>query len=158
MKISRLDHLVLTVKDLDKTCDFYNNVLGMETQTFSGNRRALTFGAQKINLHQYCNELEPKALAPTPGAADLCFISDVPIDDMVRHLKDCRVVIIEGPVKKIKLSFRLFKQAKNLGGYFFYFYILPCIVVICAKVQCGWGHQFDILQLFRFIKSLFSIR
>ena len=100
MKISRLDHLVLTVKDLDKTCDFYNTVLGMETQIFSGNRRALTFGAQKINLHQYGNELEPKTQHPTPGSADLCFITDVPIDDVVKHLKDCRVEIIEGPVEK----------------------------------------------------------
>jgi len=100
LKINRLDHLVITVKDLDKTCDFYNSVLGMETQIFLDNRRALTFGAQKINLHQYGNELEPKALEPTPGAADLCFITEVSIDDVVKHLKDCRVVIIEGPVKK----------------------------------------------------------
>jgi len=100
LKISRLDHLVLTVKDLDKTCDFYNTVLGIETQIFSGNRRALKVGAQKINLHLYGNELEPKAQHPTPGAADLCFITNVPIDDVAKHLKDCRVEIIEGPVKK----------------------------------------------------------
>ena len=100
MKIDRLDHLVLTVADLDKTCEFYNRVLGMETQLFSNDRRALLFGSQKINLHQHGNELEPKALAPTPGAADLCFITDLPINDVVKHLKDCQVSILEGPVKK----------------------------------------------------------
>ena len=100
MKIKRLDHLVLTVKDLDATCRFYERVLGTETQIFSGNRRALKFGAQKINLHPFGNEPEPKALVPTPGAADLCFITDVPIGDVVNHLKDCRVEIIEGPVEK----------------------------------------------------------
>lgn len=100
MKISRLDHLVLTVKDLDQTCDFYNTVLGMETQIFSGNRRALKFGDQKINLHLFGSEPEPKAQEPTTGAADLCFITDVPIDDVINHLKDRRVDIIEGPVGK----------------------------------------------------------
>ena len=100
LKINRLDHLVLTVKDLDQTCDFYTDVLGMEMKIFSGNRRALAFGIQKINLHQYGNELEPRALKPTPGAADLCFITDVSIDDVVNHLKARSVQIIEGPVEK----------------------------------------------------------
>ena len=100
LKINRLDHLVLTVKDLDQTCDFYTDVLGMEMKIFSGNRRALSFGVQKINLHQHGNEPEPKALKPTPGAADLCFITDVSIDDVVNHLKARSVQIIEGPVEK----------------------------------------------------------
>jgi len=100
LKINRLDHLVLTVNDLDKTCDFYNRILGMKTLTFSDNRKALSFGTQKINLHPYGNELEPRAQLPTPGSADLCFITDAPIDDVVKHLEDCHIEIIEGPVKK----------------------------------------------------------
>ena len=91
----------MTVRDLDVTCNFYYRALGMETQVFSGNRRALTFGIQKINLHLYGNELEPKAKQPTPGAMDLCFITDVPMPGVVKHLEDCGVQIIEGPVEKI---------------------------------------------------------
>ena len=100
MKIKHLDHLVMTVRDLDATSDFYNRVLGMETQVFSGSRRALMFGIQKINLHLYGNELQPKARQPTPGAMDLCFITDIPMVDVVKHLEDCGIQIIEGPVEK----------------------------------------------------------
>jgi len=73
MKIERLDHLVLTVADLTKTCEFYERVLGMETVTFGAGRKALAFGQQKINLHQAGKEFEPKAVKPTPGSGDLCF-------------------------------------------------------------------------------------
>jgi catechol 2,3-dioxygenase-like lactoylglutathione lyase family enzyme len=74
--ITRLDHLVLTVSDISKTIAFYTKVLGMREMTFSGGRRALSFGEQKINLHEKGREFEPKAACPTTGSADLCFLSD----------------------------------------------------------------------------------
>jgi len=100
MRIDRLDHLVLTVKSIPATCDFYSRVLGMEVVTFGGNRKALAFGCQKINLHEAGHELEPKAHRPTPGSADLCFITPVPLKEVVVHLGQCGAKIIEGPVKR----------------------------------------------------------
>lgn len=98
MKIKRLDHLVLTVKDIGATCEFYKNVFGMEVVTFSDGRKALQFGNQKINLHEAGKEFEPKAKNPTPGSADLCFISETPIEEVVVHLRSKQITIIEGPV------------------------------------------------------------
>lgn len=100
MQLKRLDHLVLTVKDIEQTCDFYQQVLGMKVVTFGANRRALTFGAQKINLHQVGKEFEPKAAHPTSGSADLCFIAETPLPEVVAYLKALRIEIIEGPVKR----------------------------------------------------------
>ncbi|SFM27648.1 Catechol 2,3-dioxygenase [Paenibacillus sp. 1_12] len=100
MNISRLDHLVLTVKNIDKTCDFYNRVLGMKVITFGDGRKALHFGQQKINLHEVGKVFEPKAKIPMSGSADLCFITDVQIPDVIHHLGSCRVPIEEGPVKR----------------------------------------------------------
>ncbi len=100
MKIARLDHLVLTVKNIETTCSFYNQVLGMEVVTFGNGRKALLFGSQKINLHQQGQELEPKAYRPTSGSADLCFIADTPLPQVAQHLQSCGVVIEEGPVKR----------------------------------------------------------
>lgn len=71
MKINRLDHLVLTIEDVEATCLFYGRILGMEIVTFGNGRKALAFGSQKINLHQQGKEIEPKAHHPTPGSADL---------------------------------------------------------------------------------------
>ncbi|CAG5116659.1 unnamed protein product, partial [Candidula unifasciata] len=99
-KIASLDHLVLTVKDLDKTVDFYTRVLGMEATTFKGGRKALNFGEQKINLHVHRQEFEPKASIPTPGSADLCFITITSLDDVLKHLKACNIDIVEGPVER----------------------------------------------------------
>lgn len=98
INIIRLDHLVLTVKNIDKTCDFYSRVLGMEVITFGEGRKALTFGQQKINLHEVGKEFEPKAKTPMPGTADLCFITDTPILDVINHLGGCEVPVEEGPV------------------------------------------------------------
>jgi catechol 2,3-dioxygenase-like lactoylglutathione lyase family enzyme len=98
--IDRIDHLVLTVHDLDRTIDFYSRVLGMAPVTFAGGRRALAFGRQKLNLHQAGQEFEPKALKPVPGAIDLCFISDTPLDAVIAHLQANGVKVIEGPVPK----------------------------------------------------------
>ena len=100
MKTDRLDHLVLTVKNISATCGFYSRVLGMEVITFGENRKALAFGSQKINLHEAGHELEPKASRPTPGSADLCFITPVPLKEVLNHLGRCGVNIIEGPVKR----------------------------------------------------------
>lgn len=100
MKISHLDHLVLTVSNIETTCHFYQTVLGFEVITFKGNRKALKFGNQKINLHQQGNEFEPKALQPTPGSADLCFISATPITEVVAYLNQLNIQIEEGPVER----------------------------------------------------------
>ncbi len=100
MKIESLDHLVLTVKDIDITLSFYSTVLGMNAVTFGGGRKALSFGVQKINLHQYGKEFEPKANQPSPGSADLCFLTSVPLTEIVSHLAACGVPVIEGPVQR----------------------------------------------------------
>ena len=98
--IDRIDHLVVTAWDVERTIDFYQRVLGMEAVTFAGGRRALAFGRQKLNLHQAGREFEPKALKPAPGAIDLCFISSTPLAEVMEHLKACGVAIVEGPVPK----------------------------------------------------------
>lgn len=100
IEIDRLDHLVLTVASIDATVDFYGRVLGMKPVTFGAGRTALAFGRQKINLHQQGREFEPKAAAPMPGSADLCFIAATPVEDMRVHLEACGVEIIEGPVRR----------------------------------------------------------
>jgi catechol 2,3-dioxygenase-like lactoylglutathione lyase family enzyme len=100
MMIDRLDHLVLTVRDVEETCRFYERVLGMKVVTFGGGRKALQFGRQKINLHQVGQEFEPKAHHPVPGSADLCLIASVPLEEVIRHLHDCGVAIVEGPVER----------------------------------------------------------
>jgi catechol 2,3-dioxygenase-like lactoylglutathione lyase family enzyme len=98
MRIDRLDHLVLTVHDLDATVAFYTKVLGMEAVTFRGGRRALAFGHSKINLHEAGREFEPKAARPTPGSADLCLIVDEPVDRIIAELASHGVPLEEGPV------------------------------------------------------------
>ena len=100
MKIERLDHLVLTVRSIPATCDFYSRVMGMKVVTFRNDRKALAFGSQKINLHEAGKEVDPKAHRPTPGSADLCFITPVPVVEVVRHLVEQKVDIIEGPVQR----------------------------------------------------------
>ena len=100
MKIDRLDHLVLTVKRIPATCEFYARVLGMDILTFGDNRKALAFGSQKINLHEFGKEVEPKAHRPTPGSSDLCFLTRLSIKDVMEHLNQCGVQILEGPVKR----------------------------------------------------------
>uniref|UniRef100_A0A8C5X9E6 Glyoxalase domain-containing protein 5 n=1 Tax=Malurus cyaneus samueli TaxID=2593467 RepID=A0A8C5X9E6_9PASS len=85
--IQRLDHLVLTVRNIEDTVDFYSKVLGMEVVTFKGNRKALRFGQQKFNL-------------AGAGSADLCLITAVPLEQLLEHLEDCGVPIEEGPVAR----------------------------------------------------------
>ena len=100
MDISKIDHLVLTVTDLEKTTSFYVSVLGMKKEVFGDGRIALICGSQKINLHERGKEFEPKARKPTPGSADLCFITQTPLEDAMAHVKRCGVEIIEGPVER----------------------------------------------------------
>ncbi len=100
MRIDSLDHLVLTVADVEATCTFYRRVLGMEIVTFAGGRKALAFGRQKINLHERGREFEPKAQHPTPGSGDLCFITSIALPELVAHLAAERVAVIEGPVPR----------------------------------------------------------
>ena len=101
MRIIRLDHLVLTVKNVAITAKFYNEILGMEIIKFAGgDRTALLFGNQKINLHECGREVEPKAKLPTAGSADLCFISETPLKDIQEELKEKRISIEEGPIER----------------------------------------------------------
>jgi catechol 2,3-dioxygenase-like lactoylglutathione lyase family enzyme len=100
IRIDHLDHLVLTVTSVARSCAFYADVLGMEIETFGAGRKALKFGAQKINLHQAGREFEPKAKAPTPGSGDLCFIAATPLEETIGHLARLGVPIELGPVDR----------------------------------------------------------
>ena len=97
MQIERLDHLVLTVADIARSCEFYTRVLGMEVTTFGEGRTALKFGQQKINLHPADNIPGLVADRPTPGSGDLCFITATPLAEVMSHLAKCGVPIIAGP-------------------------------------------------------------
>ena len=97
MQIERLDHLVLTVADIARTCDFYIRVLGMEVVTFGEGRTALKFGRQKINLHPADNVPGLVAERPTPGSGDLCFVTETPLAEVTAHLAQCGVSIVAGP-------------------------------------------------------------
>lgn len=100
LKIDHLDHFVLTVANIDKTCEFYAAVLGMEVVVFGNQRKALQFGSQKINLHEAGREFEPKAHRPTPGSADICFITNTPVQAVLEHLQHCGIIILDGPVQR----------------------------------------------------------
>ena len=97
MQIERLDHLVLTVADIARTCEFYTRVLGMEVTTFGEGRTALKFGQQKINLHPADKIPGLVADRPTPGSGDLCFITAVPLAEVAAYLAKCEVPIVAGP-------------------------------------------------------------
>jgi catechol 2,3-dioxygenase-like lactoylglutathione lyase family enzyme len=98
VRIESLDHLVLTVRDLDATIAFYER-LGMRHVVFGDGRHALAFGSQKLNLHVAGHEFEPKAAAPTPGSADLCFLVDA-LDAGGLH-------VIDGPVERAGATGRI---------------------------------------------------
>ena len=91
---------MITAHDVERTIAFYSTVMGMEPITFAGGRRGLAFGRQKINLHQSGREYEPKALKPTPGSLDLCFITETPLADVIAQLEANGVVVAQGPVEK----------------------------------------------------------
>lgn len=102
--VTALDHLVLTVRDQDRTVQFYEQALGCRADWFTpadgSHRCALTFGQQKINLHFAGAEFDPKAQAPTPGSADLCFLTDTPLELWQAHLSAIGVEIEEGPIRR----------------------------------------------------------
>lgn len=103
--IEQLDHLVLTTADEAACVDFYTRVMGMRLERFVGGtppveRRAFAFGRQKINLHVKGREFEPKAHTPVPGALDLCFIAERPLEQVIAHLQAQRWPILEGPVAR----------------------------------------------------------
>lgn len=100
MRVASLDHLVLTVADVDASAIFYVRVLGMQRVVFGAGRIALQFGQQKINLHPVSEPLQPHALQPTPGSADLCFVTEVALRDWQSHLVDCGVALEAGPVAR----------------------------------------------------------
>lgn len=98
IRVERIDHFVLTVADIAATCAFYETALGMAVVEFGNGRKALSFGGQKINLHQKGREFEPKARLPTGGSADFCLTTTVPLDRVVAHLRARGIAIEEGPV------------------------------------------------------------
>ncbi len=98
--IDHLDHLVLTVGDMEASIRFYERVLGMRRQDFGEGRVALHFGRQKINLHPHPSPIDPKAQIPTPGSADLCFITETPLPAVIDHLEGQGVAIELGPVTR----------------------------------------------------------
>ena len=100
MQIDSLDHLVLTVRDLQASIGFYTGVLGMRLETFGEGRKALVFGSQKINLHVQGREFEPKAEQPTPGSADLCFLLSTPLPQIAAELAAAGIAVVEGPVRR----------------------------------------------------------
>ena len=100
MKITNIDHIVLTVKDIEETVQFYESVLGMDAETFGKGRVALKFGNQKINLHKQGHEFGPKANQPTPGSEDLCFITETNLEVAMEHVRSKGVKILEGPVSR----------------------------------------------------------
>src|SRR3954452_7025885 len=94
MRIDRIDHFVLTVANIQTTCDFYSRVLGMSVVTFGLGRKALLFGRQKINLHEVGKEFAPKASLPTAGSADFCLITDTPINEVMTQLDASGVPVV----------------------------------------------------------------
>lgn len=98
ISIDRVDHLVLTVADVDTAGEFYRDVLGMEPVEFPGERRAVRFGEQTIKLHAASELVEPTATHPVPGSANLCFITSQALADVQEHLRNNEVRIEEGPV------------------------------------------------------------
>lgn len=107
IRIDRIDHVVLTVRNIAATCDFYGRVLGMEVVSFAGGRTALAFGRQKFNLHEAGHEFEPKAQQPVPGSADFCLIAATPLSEIIDHLRRERVDILEGPVERTGATGRI---------------------------------------------------
>ncbi|MCI2421821.1 VOC family protein [Saccharopolyspora sp. K220] len=101
ISIDRVDHLVLTVADVDRAVEFYEQILGMTPVTFPGDRRAVSFGRQTIKLHAASELVEPTATHPVPGSANLCFVTASPLAEVQEHLRANEVRIEEGPVSRI---------------------------------------------------------
>jgi catechol 2,3-dioxygenase-like lactoylglutathione lyase family enzyme len=113
INITHLDHFVLTVADIERTCDFYERVMGMKRALFGEGRMALHFGNMKINLHAADHVIDPNVRHAMPGTADLCFITTTPIVDVVNRLKEESVAIITGPGE------RAGARSKLMSVYFY---------------------------------------
>ena len=102
--VDRLDHLVVTCRDVTISASWYQRVLGMDVEEFGEqNRTALKFGGQKINLRPVeatQQEWWTGAAGGVPGTADLCFIVTVDADPIIAHLQQCGVAVAQGPVPK----------------------------------------------------------
>jgi catechol 2,3-dioxygenase-like lactoylglutathione lyase family enzyme len=105
--LDRLDHLVITARDVEATCRFYETALGMRREDFGEGRVALHFGRQKINVHPYPSPVEIVAKDPRPGTDDLCFIAETPIAGATAHLKSLGIEIEMGPIKRTGAQGRL---------------------------------------------------
>ena len=106
MKLEKIDHVVITVKNLNKTIDFYTKILGMKLEEFASSlnndqiRYAVSFGSQKINIHEEKKPIKPNALNPSSGSMDICFISKNKINDWIHHLVKKGINIEIGPERK----------------------------------------------------------
>ncbi len=102
MKVASLDHVVLTVSDIEATIAFYERVLGMRrVDPATPGPRGVAFGNQKINLHQVGSELSPRAVRATAGSADVCFLLDGPLEPVIEELAALGVPIEEGPIERV---------------------------------------------------------
>lgn len=99
--IAHLDHFVLTVDDIERTCRFYERALGLARESFGEGRVALRYGEQKINLHPNPSPIDTKAQNPTPGSADVCFVAAVPLEEVRRHLEAEGIPLVAGPVPRV---------------------------------------------------------
>ena len=100
-----IDHVVITVADIDKSIHFYSNVLGMELQEFlsttdNAKRKSLKFGTQKINLHEASKPFKPHAHNPLSGTRDICFLSEINVNDWIKIFDKFDIKIEDGPVIK----------------------------------------------------------
>jgi catechol 2,3-dioxygenase-like lactoylglutathione lyase family enzyme len=107
MHVDAIDHFVLTVASIEQACVFYERVLGMTTVSFGDGRKAVAFGSQKINLHLAGREFTPHAQNPVPGSADFCFITSLPLDDCIAHVRAQGVEILLGPVDRTGATAKL---------------------------------------------------
>lgn len=96
----RIDHLVLTVTDLDATIEWYRRVVGLEAIRSDAGRWALRVGDSKINLHHAASPVAPHAASPRPGSADICLTTRRPLDDVISGLVAEGVAIEVGPVRR----------------------------------------------------------
>jgi catechol 2,3-dioxygenase-like lactoylglutathione lyase family enzyme len=101
MNITKLDHFVLTVKDIKAAIRFYTEVLGMEAVQADGNGTTVQFGEYIIKFHHHGDEISPHATCPIPGSTDFCLITDIPLDRVINHVASCGIDIIAGPVPRL---------------------------------------------------------
>ena len=100
MQVDAIDHLVMTVRSIEATCEFYSKVLGTRILISADDRKALRIGSQKLNLHEQGKEFSPAAAHPTPGAIDVCLLTMTPLSDVINHLQSVGVEVIDGPVQR----------------------------------------------------------